>query len=70
MIPKDIRERFKLKENSRLFFEVRGESIIMTPSKEGEKFVEDFCSVVQKKLDKKINLKELYYTQIEGRSTS
>ncbi len=68
VIPKDIREHLKLKTGSRVLFEVAAESIVITPLKGEEKFVEDFCSVVKKKLGKKIKLKELYYAQLEERN--
>ncbi len=68
VIPKDIREHLKLKAGSKVLFEVKNDSIVIKPPKNGGKFVEEFCSIVKKKLGKKINLKELYYTQLEERN--
>ncbi len=66
-IPKDIREKFGIKEGTKVVFEVRGDEIVIKPEKSGKEFVEDWCSIVKKKLstlDLK-KLKEDYYRQVE-----
>ena len=67
VIPKDIREYFGLKWGSRLLFEVKNDEIIIRPQKD-EEFAEEFCSIVEEKLTKKIEINRLYHEQIEGRN--
>ena len=68
-IPKEIREKFGLKEGERVVFEIRGDEIVMRPEKSGEDYVEELASVVKKKLEapEPAELKRLYYGQIEER---
>ena len=67
VIPKDVREHFGLRKGSKVVFEVKSDEIIIKPQKD-EDFVEIFCSVVKKKLTKKLDIKELYHEQIEKRN--
>jgi AbrB family looped-hinge helix DNA binding protein len=66
-IPKDIRERFGIKEGTKVVFEVRGDEIVIKPEKSGKDFVEDWCSIVKKKMSEPIvkKLKEEYYEQVD-----
>jgi len=67
-IPKGIREKFGIKEGTKVRFEVRGDEIVMKPEKSGKNFVEEWCSIVKKKLPGPINLKKLkeeYYEQVD-----
>jgi AbrB family looped-hinge helix DNA binding protein len=57
VIPKDIREHLGLKPGSEIVFEVRDKEVVIKPSVDPIKFVEEFCNV-PKKL-KKINIKKL-----------
>ncbi|MBO8180206.1 MAG: AbrB/MazE/SpoVT family DNA-binding domain-containing protein [Archaeoglobus sp.] len=68
-IPKEIREKFGLKEGEKVVFEVRGDEIIIRPDKSGSDYVEEFVSIVKKKLKapEPAELKRLYYGQIEER---
>ncbi len=68
-IPKEIREKFGLKEGERVVFEIRGGEIVMRPEKSGEDYVEELTSVVKKKLEapEPAELKRLYHGQIEER---
>ena len=68
-IPKEIREKFGLKEGERVVFEIRGGEIVMRPEKSGEDYVEELASVVKKKLEapEPAELKRLYHGQIEER---
>ena len=66
-IPKEIREKFGIKEGTKVVFEVRGNEIVIKPEKSGKDFVEDWCSIVKKKLSEPIDLKKLkedYYEQV------
>jgi len=68
-IPKEIREKFGLKEGSKVSFEVKEDEIVIKPEKSGKDFVEEWCSIVKKKLDKPIDLRRLkeeyYLEQVE-----
>ncbi|AKG92014.1 transcriptional regulator, AbrB family [Geoglobus ahangari] len=68
-IPKEIRDRFGLKEGKKVIFEVKGDEIILRPEKAGKDYVEEFTSVIKKKLEapNAVELKRLYYGQIEER---
>ncbi len=68
-IPKDLREKFGLKEGERVVFEVRGDEIVIKPEKVGKDYVEELISVVKKKLEapEPADLKRLYYGQVEER---
>ena len=68
-IPKEIREKFGLKEGSKVSFEIKEDEIVIKPEKSGKDFVEEWCSIVKKKLDKPIDLRRLkeeyYHEQVE-----
>jgi len=67
-IPKRLRERFGLKEGSKVIFEDRGGEIVIKPEKTGREFVEEWCSIVKNKLEKPVDLKKLkeeFYEQVE-----
>ncbi len=67
-IPKDIREKFGIKEGTKIRFEVRGDEIVIKPEKSGREFVEEWCSIVKNKLSGEIDLKRLkeeYYEQVD-----
>jgi len=68
-IPKEIRDRFGLKEGEKVIFEVKGDEIVMRPEKSGRDYVEELTSIVKEKLKapKPAELKRLYYGQIEER---
>lgn len=67
-IPHKIRERFGIEEGSILDFKIRGNQIVIKAKRPGKKFVEEWCSIVENKLDKSIDLKkfkEEFYEQVE-----
>ncbi len=67
-IPKEIREKFGIKEGTKVVFEVKGDEIIIKPEKSGKDFVEDWCSIVKRKLSEPVDLKRLkekYYEQVD-----
>jgi len=68
-IPKEIREKFGLREGEKVVFEVRGDEIVIKPEKSGKDYVEELISVVKKKLEapEPAELKRLYYGQVEER---
>ena len=68
-IPKEIRDKFGLKEGEKVIFEVKGDEIVMKPEKSGKDYVEELTSIVKKKLEapEPAELKRLYHGQIEER---
>ncbi len=68
-IPKEIREKFSLKEGEKVVFEIKGNEIVMRPEKSGRDYVEELASIVKKKLEapEARELKRWYYGQIEER---
>ncbi|MBE8538723.1 AbrB/MazE/SpoVT family DNA-binding domain-containing protein [Geoglobus acetivorans] len=68
-IPKEIRDRFGLKEGEKVIFEVKGDEIVMRPERSRRDYVEELSSVVRKKLEapEPAELKRMYYGQIEER---
>mgnify|MGYP002331839052 CR=1 FL=1 len=68
-IPKEIREKFGLKEGEKVVFEIRGDEIIIKPEKTGRDYVEELISIVKKKLEapRPEEMKRLYYGQVEER---
>ena len=66
VIPKQIREQFHLTSGTRLFFEVRDGTIVITPQHSGT-FLDEFCSIVQEKIKEPIRIKDLFDDEIEER---
>jgi AbrB family looped-hinge helix DNA binding protein len=67
-IPKDIREKFGIEEGTKVLFEVSGDKIVIKPEKSGKDFVEEWCSIVKRKLSAPVDLKKLkedYYKQVD-----
>jgi AbrB family looped-hinge helix DNA binding protein len=67
-IPQEIRKKFGIEEGSILDFEVRGDEIIVKSKKSGKEFVEEWCSIVENKLKKPLDLRKLkeeFYEQVE-----
>lgn len=67
-IPREIREKFEIREGSVLKFEMRKDEIVIRSEKSGKQFIEEWCSIVKTKLKKSIDLKELkeeFYEQVE-----
>lgn len=48
VIPKDIREHLGLKPGSEIVFEVRDKEVVIKPSIDPIKFVEEFCNIPKK----------------------
>jgi len=62
-IPKEIREKFGLKDGKRVIFEIRRDEIVMRPEKSGEDYINELTSVIKKKFEapEPAELKRLYY---------
>jgi AbrB family looped-hinge helix DNA binding protein len=68
-IPKEIREKFGLREGDRVSFEIKEDEIVIKPEKSGRKFIEELASIVKEKLEapEPAELKRLYYEEIGER---
>ncbi len=67
VVPKDVREYLGLKPGTRVTFEVRERELVIRPEADPEKSVEEFCSVIPKKLKKPINIKKIIEEELEER---
>jgi AbrB family looped-hinge helix DNA binding protein len=67
-IPKDVREYIGLKPGTRVIFEVREGELVIRPETNPEKIVEEFCSIVSKKLEKTIDVKKIIQEEYEKRA--
>ncbi|MDI6883715.1 MAG: AbrB/MazE/SpoVT family DNA-binding domain-containing protein [Hadesarchaea archaeon] len=67
VVPKDVREYLGLKPGSKITFEVKEKELIIRPETDPEKFVDEFCSVVSKKLKKPIDIKKIIEEEYEER---
>ena len=67
VIPKAMREILGLKRGYRVVFELKNQQLRLRAEGDPEKFVEEFCGVVNKKLKNKIDLKKLYESELEER---
>ncbi len=59
VIPRDVREQLHLQPGCEVFIEILSKEIKIYPTTNADTFLEDFCKT-SKKLDKKIDFKELY----------
>jgi AbrB family looped-hinge helix DNA binding protein len=68
VIPKDVREYIGLKPGTRVIFEVREGELVIRPETDPEKIVDEFCSIVSKKLKKTIDVKKIIQEEYEERA--
>ncbi|MBS7660061.1 MAG: AbrB/MazE/SpoVT family DNA-binding domain-containing protein [Candidatus Bathyarchaeia archaeon] len=59
IIPEIIREYIGIKPGDDVFMEVREGELVITPGVNSEEFVNRFCSVVKRKLAKRIDFEKL-----------
>lgn len=67
VIPKELRDEFKLAPGDEVTFDADKDTILIYPPRDPEKIVEEFLSAVKKKIElpEKVNWDELYYSQFE-----
>ncbi len=67
VIPKELRDEFKLSPRDEVMFDSDGRTIQIYPRVDPKKFVDELLSVVKhkKKLPAKVDWDELYYSQFE-----
>jgi AbrB family looped-hinge helix DNA binding protein len=68
VIPKDVREYIGLKPGTKIVFEIRGSELVIRPETDPEKIVDEFCSIVSKKLKKTIDVKKIIEEEYEERA--
>jgi len=67
VIPKVIREHLGIMPGDEVVMEVREKEVVISSGMSPEDFVEDFCSIVGKKLTGKIDLERLLEQEAEER---
>jgi len=67
VIPKIVRDYLGIKPGDTVVMEVREGEIAIIPGTDPREFVEGFCSVVEEKLTKKIDLERLIESEVEER---
>ncbi|MDI6819905.1 MAG: AbrB/MazE/SpoVT family DNA-binding domain-containing protein [Candidatus Hodarchaeaceae archaeon] len=67
VIPKELRDEFKLSPGDEVTFDANEHTILIYPRIDPKKFVDEFLSIVKnkKKPPAKIDWDELYYSQFE-----
>lgn len=67
VIPKVVREFLGVKPGDVVVMEVREKEVLIKPGVDPKRFVEDFCSLTEKKLVKRIDLERLLEEEVEER---
>lgn len=67
VIPKIVREYVGIKPGDEVVMDVKEKELVITPVVSPENFVEDFCSVVKRKLASKVDLERLLEQEVEER---
>jgi hypothetical protein len=62
-----VREFFRLRFWRQVFLEVRGKEVLIRRALEPTSFVDDFCSLIDKKLREKVDLERLLEGEVEER---
>jgi AbrB family looped-hinge helix DNA binding protein len=68
VIPKELRDEFKIMPGDEVTFDASEDVIYIYPPSDPKKFVQEFINAVQRKRKppKKIDWDELYYSQLKG----
>jgi len=67
VIPKVVREFLGIKAGDEVMMEIRGKELLIKSKVEPEKFVNDFCSITERKLTEKVDLKKIIREEVEER---
>ena len=67
VIPKDVRDFLGIKQGSSVIMEVKEDSVILKPEKPAQRAVNDYLSVVKKKLVQEIDVKKILQEEVEQR---
>ena len=67
VIPKVVREFLGIKPGDVVVIEVREKEVLIKRGVDPERFVEDFCSLTERKLMKKVDLEKLLEEEVEER---
>ncbi len=68
VIPKDAREFLGIKRGSNVVMEVKEGVLIVRPQKPADKAVDDYASVVKRKLAREIGIKQILEEEVEQRT--
>jgi len=67
VIPKVVRESLGIGPGDEVVMEIRKKEVLIKPEVDPAKFVDDFCSIANKKLTKKVDLERLLEEEVEER---
>jgi len=67
VIPKVVRESLGIGSGDEVVMEIRKKEVLIKPKVDPAKFVDDFCSITNKKLTKKVDLEKLFEEEVEER---
>jgi len=67
VIPKVVREFLGIKPGDVVVMEVGEKEVLIKRGVDPERFVEDFCSLTERKLMKRVDLKRLLEEEVEER---
>jgi len=67
VIPKVVRDFLGIKPGDIIVIEIREKEVLIKPGVDPERFIDDFCSLTQRKLKKKVDLEKLLEEEVEDR---
>jgi AbrB family looped-hinge helix DNA binding protein len=67
VIPKVVRESLGIEPGDEVIMEIKEKEILIRPGVDPIKFVDDFCSIITKKLTRKVDLEKLIEEEVEER---
>ncbi len=67
VIPKVVRDFLGIKPGDVVVIEIREKEVLIKPGVDPERFIDDFCSLTQRKLKKKVDLEKLLEEEVEER---
>lgn len=68
VIPKIVRDFLGLESGDEIVLEVRDKEVLIRRGVDSAKFVDDFCSLINKKLKEKVDLEKLLEEEVEERA--
>ena len=67
VIPKVVREFLGIKPGDEVMIEIREKEVLIRPGVDPERFVDDFCSLTERRLKKRVDLERLLEEEVEER---
>jgi len=67
VIPKVVRDALGIEPGGDVIMEIRDDSVVIRRAETPEEFIEEFCSIIKRKLREKVDLRELIEEEVEER---